>query len=274
MHRRILVPVDGSALGDHILSFLDHVPERAGVDVVLVRVLPGPGQGEVDWPAAAAHMAKLEHNLSDRGVSAAGLLTAGEPGEGILRVARVVGATMVAMSTHGESGPEGKKVRGSVAEHVLRRCPVPLFLGTAASLPMDPAQGFARILVPLDGSAESARVLDMVGPLATGHGSEVLLVHVEPQEEETSPEELEEILGPHRDRLIQGGVEKVQLLGRSGEESLAILDTVDSSGVDLLAMTSHSRPDPNSRYFGSVAEAVLGFCTCPLLLWRVGPPRT
>jgi nucleotide-binding universal stress UspA family protein len=51
----------------------------------------------------------------------------GRPDEEIVDAARASGADLIAMSTHGRSGL-GRLLFGSVAEQVLRRAEVPVFL--------------------------------------------------------------------------------------------------------------------------------------------------
>ena len=86
---------------------------------------------------------------------------------------------LVAMSTHGRSGV-GRWLRGSVAERVLRNSPVPILLANPEGIVKpDDSVRFGTILVPLDGSKRSARVMDRVLPFAVDSESEVVLLHVD-----------------------------------------------------------------------------------------------
>lgn len=53
------------------------------------------------------------------------VLMEGEAGDAILRVAREKGCDLIVMGTHGRTGLD-RMIRGSVAEHVLRRAPCPV----------------------------------------------------------------------------------------------------------------------------------------------------
>lgn len=267
MPSKILVPVDGSELSDRILSFLDRMPRRPDLELILVRVLRKVAPDKLpdtqaEFHDAVEHLFALEHKLENSGVETTTFLTQGEYApEQILKAVSLLQPDLVAMSTHGRSG-KMTSVRGGVAERILRHCPVPLFLGNPSALPLDPGAGFARIVVPLDGTEISAGVLPVIQSLAREHDSEVVLLNVGGEE-----------LDPFVEQLTQSGIKRVRVVTRDGDPAAEILDTVSQEGADLLAMTSHSRPDPD-RVFGSVAEAVVAKCSCPLVLVRVSGSET
>jgi len=267
MPNKILIPLDGSEVSERILSFVDRLPDLSELELVLLHV-HGPRDPEAQAAEACARLATLADKLGETGVRAEHFVTAGEPAERILGVGQLLGPRMVAMCSSGAGGASG--LRGSVAEAVLERCPVPLLLGNPRSLPLDPGLGFARILVPLDDTDTSAVVLDTIGPLAVHHRSEVVVFHVE--NERCPPEEMAASLEPALERLTRLGVEKVRPLNVVGDEAQEIVHAIDAEAADLLAMTSHSRPDPQRRFFGSVTEAVLRHASCPLLVVRIPSP--
>ena len=53
------------------------------------------------------------------------MLMEGEPGEAILRTATERHCDLIVMGTHGRTGLD-RIIKGSVAEHVLRRAPCPV----------------------------------------------------------------------------------------------------------------------------------------------------
>jgi nucleotide-binding universal stress UspA family protein len=267
MLNTVLVPVDGSELGDRILSLVERLP-RAGLEVVLLRVLertPEGPHGEETYDEAYGHLYGLERRLRELGIGATHLIAIGEPAEQIVATARKVEASLVAMSTHGRGGLS-RKLRGSVAEAVLQRCPVPLLLGNPLALPVVPGTGFNRVLVPLDGSTESARVIPFAELFALACCAEVILLHVA----ETGTAEC--ALGAYRDRLVQDGVGRVQLRLERGDPAQAILRAQQQLGADLLALASHGLGGGSTRWFGGVADAVLRQASCPVFVLRVGVP--
>ncbi len=266
---RVLVPVDGSPVSHRILSVVDRLPRLRETEVVLAQVVAAPDParpaGEVD--EAVAHLARVADEVRRSGLRLEPFVLAGDPAEEVLRLARVVGPALLVMATHGEG--DSSAARGAVAERVLERCPCPLLLCSRSALPLDPALGFRRILVPLDGTATSATILEPVEELAREHRSEVVLLHVDPYEDDRAGS-LAELEGA-RARLAAAGVE-VRTLAATGDPATAIVDAVRSEVVELLAMTSHSQGGAAKRWFGSVADAVIRHVDCPLLVVRVARP--
>ncbi len=77
--------------------------------------------------AAEAYLAGLVAELRAKGVRGSARVRRGEPVAEILAAAREHDVDLIAMSTHGRSGP-ARVVFGSIAEGVLRHAPIPVFL--------------------------------------------------------------------------------------------------------------------------------------------------
>lgn len=140
---------------------------------------------------------------------------------------------------------------------------------------------FARILVPLDGSPLAEMILPEVADLAILHRAELLLLrvalaHALPGVDQTEAQvravdEAEAYLADVQRRLAPRGVTVVSAVryGRAAEE---ILDHVQSTGADLIAMSTHGRTGIRRWVLGSVAETVLRAAPVPVLLLRAGAP--
>jgi nucleotide-binding universal stress UspA family protein len=76
---------------------------------------------------AEEYLAPIAAALRARGVSTTWAVRHGRPNEEILAAAAESGVDMIAMATHGRTG-FGRLLFGSVAEAVLRRATVPVFL--------------------------------------------------------------------------------------------------------------------------------------------------
>lgn len=124
---------------------------------------------------------------------------------------------------------------------------------------------FRKILIPLDGSELSQRVLPPLRHMLDEDGvTSVVLARVTgPGEDEArAREELERLVG----LLVASGVPAQARLavGRdAGEEILRLAGELE---VDLVAMATHGRSGLLRLVRGSVAERVLRGCTRPLLL--------
>ncbi|HEY7519863.1 MAG TPA: universal stress protein [Methylomirabilota bacterium] len=141
MYKRALVPLDGSPTAGSIIPFLTRIAGPLDMSVLLVRVLEpirtvvaaDGGQPLVIHDLAARvrdaeeYLAPLAAMLRARGIDASWVIRRGRVDDEILAAARAAGADLIAMSAHGRSGL-GRLLFGSVAEQVLRRADVPVFM--------------------------------------------------------------------------------------------------------------------------------------------------
>lgn len=277
MFEKILVPVDGSELADRILLHARRLLLTARAEVVLLQVIAA-GNGE----AEQIHLDGLKLGLADQGARASTrIVTSADPAATILETAAKLEPSLIALSTHGRTGLARLRM-GSVAERVLHGSRFPLFLANPFALEEEPREiGFRRILVPLDGSDASARVLPLVHEIARTFESEVVLLHVvEPRllpagGAETTLEEFDARADAaarlERRRAELGGV-RARVVVLRGPAAAAILDAAECEDADLVALTTHGRSGPSRWVFGSIAEHVLHECRCPLLVVRTGGP--
>ncbi len=280
--KKILVPLDGSTLSDHILEQVDRLLVREDAEVRLLRVLP-----PVDYEAAPdqrlsvleaqRHLGACREELSARGASVTSVALAnGDPAGKILEYADKYRPSLIAMSTHGRTGLK-RWSRGSVAERVLRHSPFPVLLWN----PFHPGRGGAKgrrigtILVPLDGSARSAGILPLVREVARSFGAQVVLLHVTELypavgdvpvlQLPPTPAQVARSLARYR-KVLKGVT--VRIRSELGTPAASILEAARKEKVDLIAMTTHGRSGVTRWAFGSVAEQVLRHCPYPVLAQR------
>jgi len=140
VYKRALVPLDGSMVAEGIIPFILEIAGPLDMEVVLLRVLvpipPSVVEGsrhmeiedvEKRRREAEEYLAPIAVELGAKGVRVTRMVRRGEPAEEILVGARAAGADLIAMTTHGRSGL-GRLLFGSVAEAVLRRSDIPVFL--------------------------------------------------------------------------------------------------------------------------------------------------
>lgn len=146
--RRLLVPLDGSALAERALEVATELGARGGT-VQLVQVVEPDGDmldtAEGRLPLAdaeATYRARAEASAYLRGIAGTvegdrltvqTSVSLGEPGRQILTLAHESSADLIVMVTHGMSGT-GRGWLGSVASDVVRRASAPVFLVSARSL--------------------------------------------------------------------------------------------------------------------------------------------
>lgn len=139
MYKRALVPLDGSIVAEGIIPFILEIAGPLDLDVALLRVvapLPptvvdaGPvviGDTKMLRAEAEAYLVPFATELRAKGVRPTTEVRCGEPVSEILAAVREAKADLIIMTTHGRSG-FGRLLFGSVAEAVLRRADVPVFL--------------------------------------------------------------------------------------------------------------------------------------------------
>jgi nucleotide-binding universal stress UspA family protein len=138
--KRLLVALDGSMSSEAMLRFVLEIAGPLDMTVLLLRVVepftPAVADG-VYMPTledveerrrdAEEYLAPIAAALRARGVATAWAVRRGRPGEEILAATAESNVDMIAMATHGRTGV-GRLLFGSVAETVLRRATVPVFL--------------------------------------------------------------------------------------------------------------------------------------------------
>lgn len=132
-----------------------------------------------------------------------------------------------------------------------------------------------RILVPLDGSTLSERILPQVRRLLYREDSEVILVHaVVPPLVETSMMVLDTMLAAARerilgiqDRLSQQGV-RVRSIVQPGDAESVILEAAEEQQATLMALATHGETGLKRLLLGSVAENLLRRTPIPVLVVR------
>jgi nucleotide-binding universal stress UspA family protein len=138
--RRILTPLDGSDAGEAALHDAEAVAIKTGASIVLLHVIPAPHAVEARWlgpelndfvramhDAGRKYLDKTEKRLAARGIDTAIRITAGDPAETIIDMAKKEKVDLIAMSTHGRSGIP-RWVLGSVADKILHESKLPMWL--------------------------------------------------------------------------------------------------------------------------------------------------
>jgi nucleotide-binding universal stress UspA family protein len=282
--KRIVVPLDGSALAEAIVPVVETLARDYEAEILLVRGLVAQRTAEDEFEMqrqAEGYLSGLAAALRARGLRAVDWkVWYDEPDRAIVNAAVTNGADLVAMATHGRGGL-GRLLLGSVAEAVVRTAPVPVLL--VRGRPVWGPGAIRQIVVPLDDSDTSEAVLPVVETLAGPLDLGIHLVHaVEPLPPSARielPTGLEEqVVGAHRaeasDRLarIAARLEakglRVAWAVRIGAPLEVVARHVEECGAGLIAMTTQGRTGLDRLLLGSVAERVLRGVEVPVLLWK------
>lgn len=150
---KILVPLDGSPLAESVLPFVGNLALRMGAALVLERVimpatalyageyLPSglPVLDELE-KAARGYLESVADRQRARGLDVTVEIDVGYPAEAILDGAQRNGAGLIALCTHGRSGPE-RWVMGSVADDIVRHSQLPGLVLPARAAGTDADEG-------------------------------------------------------------------------------------------------------------------------------------
>lgn len=297
---QILVPLDGSLLAEQVLPCAMALSQGLGSELVLFGAVSLPCDTEVILDRAGVksdalleelkaeadeHLRGLVRQLRERGVAARYLLQCGPAAEAIVAYAEQMEVRQIVMATHGYNGPN-RWTHGSVAERVVQAASVPVLLIRVKEKEFgDPRQPMCcrRILVTLDGSVRSERVLPAVVPIARALDSDLVLFQVPicyvsgwmtgdwflPVQGvlATAEQDAQLYLGEVAARLQQEGI-RASIATEIGAVADSIVRYAEENRMDLIAMCTHGRTGLRRWALGSVADRVLRAGRVPLLLVR------
>ncbi len=301
MFNRILAPLDGSPVAEHALDTAVDLAYRAGGTLLLAHAdtpdnyiyvegmpvvddagKPLHGTHEREYMRRMADRARENHavNVETRVLEHAGSSSA----EMLADYIAEAGTDVVVMTTHGRGGLE-RLWLGSVADALVRTTNVPILLlrpdGPGSILP-----SIHRVLVPLDGSALSDKILPYALYVADLLGVTLELMLVVPvsvgmsvspygapgmAQDTTFERRMEEAqnyldstaksLPPHAGKVKTH-------VAVSGHVANSIIEAAQSAPGTLIAMTTHARRGLQKLFLGSVADKIVRASDVPVLLYQ------
>jgi nucleotide-binding universal stress UspA family protein len=304
MLRSLLVPLDGSQMGEWSLPLATRVARSTGAELHLAHVhvpyepdhlLSNSSfqwEGVDMWDYDRRHLGQedqylhgWEERLQGEGTTVdVKVLDHGTPvTDGLVAYSDEVGADLIVMTSHGRSGLQ-RALWGSVADEMIRRTPVPVLVvhPDREDVPSAMVRAVDHILVPLDGSPLAEGVLGPAKDLAEAMGARITLTHVVPDLSYLGPR----ILGFRPDRLepaLDGALAYLEPLAADlrregldatvhpvsgGEPAKSIAALADELGVDLVALATHGYGGVKRTMLGSVTDRLLAATELPLLVVR------
>jgi nucleotide-binding universal stress UspA family protein len=145
MFKKILIPLDGSRVGEAALHVIEELMSQLSpetkLEVTLIQAIPAThwiAAGDVGAPvrytdeelqiirrAALNYLEKAGEGLRSKGAVVKAMVAIGNQTDGILKAADETKTDMIAMSTHGRSGLR-RWAFGSITDKVLRGANVPV----------------------------------------------------------------------------------------------------------------------------------------------------
>ncbi len=142
--KRILVPLDGSKVGEAAIPYIERLAQALGAEVVLFQagepiIVSGgfddgafyakPTPQDLDRRKAfgLAYLAGVGKPFTERGLKTSSVLVMGPAADQIMTYSEENAIDLIAMSTHGRSGM-GRWVFGSVTDKVLHAGDIPVLV--------------------------------------------------------------------------------------------------------------------------------------------------
>ena len=237
---------------------------------------------------AGERLDELAEELSSAsGEISRGHARVGMPDKEIVRLAEEIGAGLVVLGSRG-LGAVRRALMGSVSTSVVRHahCPVLVVRGEEDG----EERAFGRILLALDGSAESRAAASAAAELSTvtGSGLHVLCVmetaplnpyapYPGPEAWEVSEDVLEErkekaraFLRREAERIEAKGVKVEEAHLASGVPAKEIVGAAEELGAGLIVLGSRGLGALKRTLLGSVSDSVVRHAHCPVLVVRGG----
>jgi nucleotide-binding universal stress UspA family protein len=305
MYRALMVPLDGSSLGEYALPFALGIARREGAALDLVHVCTPLGAnafgGELDAPVLdETRRAQLRSRARVYLDQIAGRLSAcwkiaitvtlldGPAVEMLHDHALASGADLVVMTTHGRS-PLARAWMGSVADKLARRLPMPILLARPHEQALNRLEvmydrTFEHVLIPLDGSALAEEILEPAIALGAlmcaeytllqaievpvlGYAPAAQVAGLEQQVLEQCRAQARAYVDRVAGRMRAHGL-VVHTHVTSAPPALAIVDEARRHAADLIALSTHGRGGLARMLLGSVADTVVRWAGVPVLLQR------
>ncbi|MBI5409758.1 MAG: universal stress protein [Nitrospirae bacterium] len=193
----------------------------------------------------------------------------GTPFQTIVDAADEGGYDLIVMGRHGMKRLE-KTLVGSVTARVIGHSQSDVLV-----VPHDSAIGWKEILLPTDGSKYCRAAAEKAIDLAKSYGGQlriVSIVDVTDEFQTEAPGAVEKLVkeakgfveGVKRNAEAEGV--KAEALVKEGETYKIITDTARQYNSNVIVMGSHGRTGIKRLLMGSVAEKVIGYAPCPVLV--------
>ena len=292
---KVLIPLDGSPLAEHSLTFLPALTHLGALTPHLLSVVD---ETEEIHSLSSDEVKERERNVLTTylhetaadierlyGLTATFEVQTGTPAEIIQRRLQELSPELLVISTHGRSGVSRWR-RGSVAAQLLHSATCPILAVGPRAVEQgewregEPTSSFNSILVPLDGSDLAEGALSSAAELAQRFGSKIHLVRTVQIRVPADPDtgagnidltsQLEDAAVNYLTyaRAKMPDPAKVVIDVRLGAPATALGEYISAEKIDLVMMTSHGRSGLVRAALGSVTDRLVGNASAPVLVVR------
>lgn len=281
-YRKILVAIDGSESGRNALlqAFRFAVDEKCWITVT--SVVP-PYDGEIELVGVkdirAALRKPCEDALTDakkfaeqERVLVKTVCEEGEAHERIVDLADAENCDLIIMGRRGLR-PVERMLVGRVTARVIGHSQRDVLV-----VPNGTKVGWKTIVLATDGSKYSTSAADRAISFAESYGGELKVLSVVDVPAEfyaEAPQAVEEMVGKAKEyvagvkRRAEGAGVKTETFVGEAEAFEAITALAKEQNADMIVIGSHGRTGLRRLLMGSVAEKVIGYAPCPVLVVKV-----
>ncbi len=272
--KKIAVLLDGSVYAAQALPAAKRICQATGASMTLLSGVKSYSHGpqeqfNADKAAREVYLDSLIEQLSGEGFQVDKAVRLGSIVEVTVSFVDAAGIDLVVTTTRGKSG-EKHWMSGGVSAKLMTRLNIPVYL-VQGDQPKDLGRKPAKILVALDGSIASEKVLPYARALAIAYGSEMTLLSV-PQIPETdnyrAPADVVEGLRAEAEaqminflEAVSRGLKKDQvktnILVKGTRAATTIVETAEEGEFDLIALTSNGRGGFKRVMLGADSERVV-----------------
>jgi nucleotide-binding universal stress UspA family protein len=300
MINRILVPLDGSGFAECALPHAAALALAYDAEVLLLRVLAHERRvvqasvDSADWRLrrreAAAYLDALAEKFRSQGLKARAEVAEGSTEEQIIGMAWHHEMDLIALSSHGRSGPSDFSLGGTAAK-VLARAGISVLVVRCSAEPMEHSVErrleYGSVMVAVDCSQRSDWALHLASTLARSNGAQLVIAHVVPV-----PQLVQRQPGSAKEARL---VEKLVRLNREASEGYLeemaskiaapdlevrislvvesrVAQTIDELAVrekaGLVVVSAHGASGGSPWPYGSVAGSLIAYGKTPLLIFQ------
>jgi nucleotide-binding universal stress UspA family protein len=294
MIARILVPLDGSPMAEAVLPLVVAVAKCSSACITLLHIIeerpPRSIHGEPHLAAivqARDYLEKLAARLLPEAKVELHVHEAEEHDVALSVAAHAeeLNVDMIVLCTHGRSGPR-RVVWGSIAQQVLRRAKVPVFL---VRPDMNVPSSLTTLLLALDGTPSAEAAIPVTSELARACGAHIEVVRVVPTAGTLSGDQaaVARLVPTATDAALnleaaQSAGYLVGILERLSNEGVTaspqilrgdpvqmLVDAAQKSQASIIVIATHGRTGLGALLIASVGSGLIRSANRPLLLVRI-----
>jgi nucleotide-binding universal stress UspA family protein len=290
--KKILVPVDFSEPSKKAVTYGLTLAGQFKAKLILAHIVPGGSALPYAFPTDTFGLEKAQEEMARREIQdlvgpeyrgrfdIQTLVKTGTIDEELLGIVKDEAVDLVVIGTHGRR-KLSRLFIGSVAEHILRKVPVPVL--TVAHVDEKHTIGLVslqRVLYATDLSESSDTGLKCAIELARTAGAQLTVLHVVyyrdrklwapdsiPGFEEEQNTLVQEIRKKIADAVVLDSQQAAQIeaLVVEGKPFEKILEVAQERGVDIIVLNLQSKSMVERALIGSTAERVVRLAPIPVL---------